>query len=206
MKTFWNKLKENDYVITISSSKAAMSFSAFMMFTTLLFYFVLTPRWVSGRSQFGPSPQMVPNLLTIAMFVCAFVIFMTEFYTLYKRNKTSRSMGNNNPAQSSEDAKDKDKEDYFEQLLDAAKIDVVTIDLRGFLYILAAVAACVFYVLFAGYLGFILTIAIIMIFLLLLYGVRKPLTILITSAMMSVGVYFAFTKLLSLVLPAGTLF
>ena len=87
----------------------------------------------------------------------------------------------------------------------AAKEDKVSFSLIGISYILAAAASVIFYVLCSDFLGFILTIAIIMVFLQLLYGVRKPLTIILTTLVMSVGLYFASTKLLSLVLPVGTL-
>lgn len=204
MKNFWNKLKENDYVITMSASKSALYFSAFMMFIDVLFYFVLTPKWVSGKSQYGPSPQMFPNLLTIAMFLCCLTIFVTELYKLRKKKKAEGAAKINDTAQNAEaDQKDGD---LFDQLVQAAKSDEVTIDLHGLVYILAVVSACLFYVFCAETLGFILTIAIIMVFLMLLYGVRSPLTIIIATVVMSAGVYFAFTKLLSLVLPAGTLF
>ena len=71
---------------------------------------------------------------------------------------------------------------------------------------MAAICAALFYVFVADSLGFILTLAIIMVCLLLLYGVRKPVTIIITTLIMSVGVYFAFTELLAMVLPVGILF
>jgi hypothetical protein len=204
MKKFWNKLKENDYVIIVSNSKASLIFSCFMMLVALLFYFVLTPQWVSGKSQFGPSPQMVPNLLTIGVFVCALVFFLTELRVLQKRKRNAGTTQNREPKEAAEGAKK--EADFFDQFVEHAKEDAVTIDLRGLGFILAAVAACVFYVLCVDYLGFILVMAINVTSLLLLYGVRKPLTIIVTSSVMSVGVYFAFTKLLSLVLPSGMLF
>ena len=204
MKTFLNELKENDYVLNISNTKAAVVFSGFMMVVNLLFYFVLTPQWVSGKSQFGPSPQMVPNMLTIAMFICATIIFVTELRNLLKQKKLANTA-------KKKDAVDKSTEetgddDYFEQILKASKVDIVTIDLRGVFYIFGAVLACIFYVLCSQYLGFMITIAIIMVCLMLLYGVRNPITIIIATTVMSVGVFYAFTKLLRLVLPLGTLF
>jgi len=201
MKKFLKELKENDYVIVVSNHKSARNFCFVMMLINLIFYFWLTPKWVSGKSQFGPSPQFLPNLLTIAMFICAAVVFITESLTIKKQkeNKQSGKKENNESAESGE-------EDFFEQLLEESKKDSVVIDLRGLLYIAAALASAVFYVFCADYLGFILTVAIIMVCLLLLYGVRKPLVIIVTTLIMSVGVYFAFTKLLALVLPAGKLF
>ena len=100
---------------------------------------------------------------------------------------------------------DAEQEDYFKEIVAAAKEDQVSFSLIGIGYILAAAASVVFYVVCSGYLGFILTIAIIMVVLQLLYGVRKPLIIIITTLVMSVGLYFAATKLLALVLPVGTL-
>ena len=81
--------------------------------------------------------------------------------------------------------------------------DDVVIDLRGVGYILAAILGCVFYVFCADFLGFIITMAIIVAGLLLLYGVRSPKVIILTTLVMSVGIYLVFTKLLSLVLPVG---
>ncbi len=218
MKELLQKLKEKDYVIQVSSHKAALVFSGGLAVVNLLLYFVLTPRWVSGSSQFGPSPQMVPNLLTIGMFICAAIVFFTELRIVIRRKKeraaakASASAAAEKKKKAAEEAAaagteqeetSNDGENYFDELLEAAKSDLVTLDLRGLVYILAAACAALFYVFCSAYLGFILTIAIIMVCLMLLYGVRKPLTIIITTLVMSVGIYFAFTKLLSLVLPVG---
>ena len=83
------------------------------------------PQWVSGKSQFGPSPQMVPNMLTIAMFICATIIFVTELRNLLKQKKLANTA-------EKKDAVDKSTEetgddDYFEQILKASKVDIVTI-------------------------------------------------------------------------------
>jgi hypothetical protein len=204
MRKFWNKLKENDFIVSISSSNAAMVFSSCMMIVSALFYFVLTPKWVSDKSQFGPSPKMVPNLLTIGIFISALVVFVTELCAFLKRTKNAETSSKTELRETPEGGKE--ETDYFEQLLEEANEDTVTLDLRGFGYILAAIAACVFYVLCADYLGFMLVVAIIVASLMLLYGARNPLIIITMTAIMSVGVYFAFTKLLSLVLPSGTLF
>lgn len=200
MRNLWKKLKEKDYVITLSNHKAAQHFCFVMMVINVIFYFWLTPKWVSGKAQYGPSPQFVPNVLTIAMFLCAAVVFITETRVIKKQKKTEQGA-----KEQSKQVQESEETDFFEQLLEESKSDFVTIDLRGLLYIAAALASAVFYVLCADYLGFILTIAIIMVCLLLLYGVRKPLVIMITTLIMSVGVYLAFTKLLALVLPAGKL-
>ncbi|NLI53658.1 MAG: tripartite tricarboxylate transporter TctB family protein [Clostridiales bacterium] len=235
MNKLLQKLKENDYIIKVSAHKAALIFSGLIAVANLLFYFVLTPRWVSGSSQFGPSPQMVPNLLTIGMFICAVVVFVTELRAVLKMKKDKAAAeekaktaaekkskaqmketaaAESEPksdtvadesaaAKTEEEACEDVEENFFEELLEAAKSDSVTLDLRGVVYILAVAASALFYVFCSDYLGFILTIGIIMVGLMLLYGVRKPLTIIITTLVMSVGIYFAFTKLLGLVLPVG---
>lgn len=206
MKEKWEKLKQNNYIIKISENITIMFFSALVMVVNLIFYFVLTPKWVSGKAQFGPSPQYVPNLLTIAMFVCAAVVFVQELLKFIKKKKTRNQ--NKTEAVKTEEispTEDAEQEDYFKEIVAAAKEDQVSFSLIGIGYILAAAASVVFYVVCSGYLGFILTIAIIMVALQLLYGVRKPLIIIITTLVMSVGLYFAATKLLALVLPVGTL-
>ena len=227
MNMLLQKLKEKDYIIQINVHKAALGFSGAVAVMNLLFFFVLTPRWVSGSSQFGPSPQMVPNLLTIGMFICAVVVFLTELRIVLKKKhekdmameavKTGAKKVKATVVQEVIEAEEmaeaaseaaaeepaEDGENFFEELLEAAKSDLVTLDLRGVLFILAVVAAALFYVFCSDYLGFILTIIIIMVGLMLLYGVRKPLTIIIATLVMSIGIYYAFSKLLGLALPVG---
>ncbi len=206
MKEKWKKIKENNYIIHVSENIAIMAFSALVMVMNIVFYFIFTPKWVSGRSQFGPSPQYVPNLLTWAMFICAAVVFVQELIKFLKKKKAKKNEAPVVPAQEKKAGEEGEQtEDYFTEIVAAAKEDKVSFSLIGISYILAAAASVIFYVLCSDFLGFILTIAIIMVFLQLLYGVRKPLTIILTTLVMSVGLYFAATKLLSLVLPVGTL-
>ena len=204
MKSYFEKLKANDYVITMSSHKAARNFSVFMMIMNLLFYFWLTPTWVSGKSQFGPSPQFMPNALTIAMFVCALIVAITEHRMVRKQNEEMKQhVRDIVAAEKGIDASEAHEDDMFDQVLKEMNRDDVVIELRGVGYILAAILGCVFYVFCADFLGFIITMAIIVAGLLLLYGVRSPKVIILTTLVMSVGIYLVFTKLLSLVLPVG---
>ena len=206
MKEKLKKLKENDYVITYSLHRAARNISAGMMVLNVLFYFFLTPASVSGTSQFGPSPKFMPDLLTIAMFICSLVVFIQESMEISK--KKAKDVEAAKTAQTVETAENPEQAEgnYFDEIAKEKENDMSTLDLHGLLYILCSVGAAVFYFFCAEYLGYMLTIAIIIVALMLLFGVRKPLTIIICTLLMSPGLYFAFTKLLHLVLPAGKLF
>lgn len=155
----------------------------------LLFYFWFTPQWVPEKALQGPSPQLVPNICTIGIAICCVFIFFSERLQPEKEK----------PEQDCSAPSDSAEENFFEQL--AKEDETVDIDLRGLGYCLAAVFSCVFYVLVVNSLGFIITMAIITPGLMLLYGQRKPWIVLLTTAIMSIGVYFFFTGLLKMVLP-----
>jgi|GEM_PF-3914236 len=217
-------------MIRLSNARAAQIVSIVFFILSILFCFVFTPRWVPKEVSFGPSPQLIPNIVWILIAVCCLSLFVSSSREIKQAKQAAAAAVGRAPDESLTLAgKEKEKKealsetvargqaavanaaqgiaedvDVMEQLKALAleeKADYCEIDGMGLSYVAAAALAVVFYSIMAPVIHFIPTVVIVVLGLMLLYGQRKILYLILIPCFMSFGFYYFFNSLLRMVLP-----